>query len=186
VHRLLYSARAALSVVSLTRRRALAPSLTHHPLTPLSSFFLPPDCLPIQRVNAVCLSRERLGADFVDVGARVRGQNAPQLRLHQLLPGRVVQPPLRERLGDAARSLGVAAQDECDFFFSVTRISYSRPETRRFRAEGKLNSTCAAPRWRSSCPSPACSPSGSGTRCVALQVAFERQTLKPVFLLDRL
>jgi hypothetical protein len=43
--------------------------------------------------------------------------------------------------------------------------------------KGQLDATCRAPPWEHPPPQP---------RSVALQVAFERQTLKPIFSLDRL
>jgi hypothetical protein len=50
---------------------------------------------------------------------------------------------------------------------------------------GQLDSTCRAPPNERVVDAFACS-NGLNIRVVALQVAFERQTLKPVFSLDRL
>jgi hypothetical protein len=51
-------------------------------------------------------------------------------------------------------------------------------EPRRFQAMGQLNTTCVQPRREQR--------RVQGVRGVALQVAYERRTLKPVFSLDRL
>jgi hypothetical protein len=48
---------------------------------------------------------------------------------------------------------------------------------------GQLDSTCRAPPRAELAHNP---PGNAGHLDVVLQVAFERQTLKPVFLVDRL
>jgi hypothetical protein len=69
--------------------------------------------------------------------------------------------------------------------FSLDRLSVVGLKGFRLWAMGQLDSTCSAPPRRQQRLGSRQSEAGLG-RGVALQVASERQTLKPVFSLDRL
>jgi hypothetical protein len=79
---------------------------------------------------------------------------------------------------------GVAVQAECkeeilkppDFYFTGSRV-----ETRRFQATGRLDATCTQPHRERLRVGECRGTIRRRGRAVALQVAFERQILKPGF-----
>jgi hypothetical protein len=68
----------------------------------------------------------------------------------------------------------IYGQNDCFRVISdmISHLIGSRVETRRFQATAQLNSTCTAPHL---------ALGHHALPAVAVQVAFERQTLKPVF-----